>query len=292
MVSLIPRTTRASSSSSSSSTISNREMNSLTGERFPTELESDSKFQDSSAPNRAGSFVRIHGSRCTSPSSQPTDYKQPLSHGRRYGRRFRPSLVSLWVYVYGMIVFLGVVSTTTHHHPLIFAEARLPTPTRPITTVSNRMKPKSQLLASTTTTATATANENPHPLYAWGNLGHTPQRISLAKQIETKTRNLVESCATRLANECESFVASLTMSKCFGFALGTARRWVFWYFSKDCMKSLVEDRWFAERDPDKFFGDQGGGMWITKGGHKEVVKRRMKRSKRNRQWVGLGYTPR
>lgn len=56
------------------------------------------------------------------------------------------------------------------------------------------------------------------------------------------------------------------------------------------MVSIYEDRWHAERDPEAFFGSQG--MWISKGGHKEVVRRRMQRSKRNRQWVGLGYTPR
>ena len=34
-------------------------------------------------------------------------------------------------------------------------------------------------------------------------------------------------------------------------------------------------------------------MWLTQNtAHKDVVRRRLKRGKRNRQWVGIGYTPR
>jgi hypothetical protein len=128
-------------------------------------------------------------------------------------------------------------------------------------------------------------------LYAWGNFGHLQEPQPLAARVETKLRKLAVSSRDSITARWGKFVGNHnTLSKCFALSLRLARTWVFWFFSKDCLASIYEDRWHAERNPDAFFGNEG--MWVSKGGHKDVVRKRIQRSKRNRQWVGLGYTPR
>jgi hypothetical protein len=67
------------------------------------------------------------------------------------------------------------------------------------------------------------------------------------------------------------------------------RLWLVWHCTKNVFVTIFEDRWEAERDPERFFGK--GHIWLSNA-HKQTVKRRMKRGERNRMWVGIGYTPR
>jgi hypothetical protein len=133
--------------------------------------------------------------------------------------------------------------------------------------------------------------QTPTSLYLWGNFGQEPEPLPLVARMEAKLRRLLSKWIAALKLRWQRFLAEdLTPSNCLAFTLRVCRSWVFWYFSKDCLASIYEDQWHAERDPDSFFGS--GGMWISKGGHKDVVRKRLQRSRRNRQWVGLGYTPR
>jgi hypothetical protein len=117
------------------------------------------------------------------------------------------------------------------------------------------------------------------------------QSQPLASRAATKLRNFVGSYRDRIIARWTAFLKNhSSVSGCLALGLRAARTYVFWYFSKDCLDSIYEDRWHAERKPDAFFGNEG--MWVSKGGHKDVVRKRIQRSKRNRQWVGLGYTPR
>ena len=149
---------------------------------------------------------------------------------------------------------------------------------------------------STTTTTTTTRSkllhQQPSYLYRWGNLGHTilvketiPQK--LIRLIQFSNRTIKEWIEINIITEITNHFNIPGITK---LSLRIFRTWVFYFFSKECMDSIYEDKWHAERSPEDFFGD--GGMWVTTGSHKEVVRRRMSRSKRNRQWVGLGYTPR
>ena len=125
-------------------------------------------------------------------------------------------------------------------------------------------------------------------LHQWGNLGYKPQTIPLQDIWKDKLRRFVTT--TIIEKIRDEFKLLRTRLLTTNLAMRLARTWVFWFFSKDCLSSIYEDKWHAERDPDAFFGNDG--MWISTGAHKDVVRKRMQRSKRNRQWVGLGYTPR
>ena len=128
-------------------------------------------------------------------------------------------------------------------------------------------------------------------IYTWGNFGHVPEPQPLASRVETKLRRLVGAYRDTIIARWTAFIEHhSSLSRCLALGLRCARTYVFWYFSEDCFVSIYEDRWHAERNPDAFFGSEG--MWVSKGGHKDVVRKRIQRSKRNRQWVGLGYTPR
>jgi len=130
-------------------------------------------------------------------------------------------------------------------------------------------------------------------LYQWGNLGNN-QKIKetnqqkLIRLLKFSHRSITQKID--LDKRLEQLKNQFTFQKILNLSLRAFRTWIFYFFSSDCFDSIYEDRWHSERDPDDFFG--GGGMWISKVGHKEVVRRRMQRGKRNRQWVGLGYTPR
>eukprot|EP00536_Pseudo-nitzschia_multiseries_P018680 jgi/Psemu1/328897/estExt_fgenesh1_pg.C_28920001 len=151
------------------------------------------------------------------------------------------------------------------------------------------------------------------PAYRWGNFGqssattttrtspghlnHRPLKdrlsnlaVRLRRKATVTIRNQQQQLLQKLQSSFSLSFSSFSLSSLSQTLLRAARAWVFWYFSKDSMASIYEDLWHAERDPEDFFGS--GGMWISKGAHKSVVRRRIQRSKRNRQWVGLGYTPR
>lgn len=246
---------------SSSLTTPNLKMQGLVSASFSAKSESDGEFKDSS---RSACDV-VH--KTATENYVPQRKQESL----RCRSRFRPSVVFL------LLAFLLGVST--RNHPLLFAEARASTGA--ITTFSP-------------TKSKAFINRSPtpqvNPLYAFGNFGHEPKHVCLARRFEARICRLVDEAKDALMIRWERFLADLTISKVFGWALRAGRTWVFWFFSKDCLASIYEDRWHAERDPDKFFGSEG--MWISNGAHKDVVKRRIQRSRRNRQWVGLGYTPR
>jgi hypothetical protein len=142
------------------------------------------------------------------------------------------------------------------------------------------------------TTTTTRSKPPPSSLYRWGNLGHNTLIKETLKQkiiryIKYSHRNIIEYIELNIIQELKNHLNMKDITK---FSLRIFRTWIFYFFSKDCMDSIYEDKWHAERSPEDFFGS--GGMWISTGSHKEVVRRRMNRSKRNRQWVGLGYTPR
>lgn len=135
-------------------------------------------------------------------------------------------------------------------------------------------------------------NHNHRSLTTWGNFGHEPDRTPVRRKIEVWMSQKMGDTISLARSRWEMFVTeTLTRPRVLlSLAVRGIRTWIFWYFSKDCLASIYEDRWHAERNPDAFFGSEG--MWISKGAHKDVVRRRIQRSKRNRQWVGLGYTPR
>ena len=249
-------------------------MDEMRDRSLPFEYESE-KFEDSSQS-------------ASSPSGVPSDFSKkslndtgattPIPRSRasslRYGRRYC-HFSSVWVC---MLAFIGaMLSNNPNSNPLLFAEAR--SPAVPMA----KIQPATPTIFYKPSVA-------PHPLYSWGNFGHEPERLSLPARIEAYIGRLVQSLIARVKLEWKIFLSELTVGKCFRFFMKCARTWVFWYFSRDCMVSIYEDQWHAERDPTNFFESEG--MWISKGAHKDVVKRRIQRSRRNRQWVGLGYTPR
>lgn len=236
-------------------------MQSLVNPSFSVKSESDGEFQDSS--QSASDLV--------SKNINENNLIQWKQASLRCSSRFQPPVVLL------LLAFLLGVSTG--NHPLLFAEAGAATGAM---TTFSPTKSKAFINRS--------PPSQPNPLYAFGNFGHKPEHVCLARRCEAKVCRLVDEAKDALLIRWERFLADLTISKVFGWALKAGRTWVFWFFSKDCLASIYEDRWHAERDPDKFFGNEG--MWISKGAHKDVVKRRIQRSRRNRQWVGLGYTPR
>jgi hypothetical protein len=145
---------------------------------------------------------------------------------------------------------------------------------------------------TTSTNKPRRSNKPPSYLYRWGNLGNNSIIKETLKQkiirfIKFTRRNINNWIEINIIEEIKNHLNIINIIK---FLIRILRIWIFYFFSKDCMESIYEDKWHAERDPEDFFSN--GGMWISKGSHKEVVRRRMNRSKRNRQWVGLGYTPR
>ncbi len=243
--------------------------------------ESDYKFQDLSR----AAFHSFNGN-----AKRSNEFAKKQCQ-RRYSLRL----------LFLVIVFLLGVST--NNCPLGFAEARPPTrttttfsPTRPKAFLNSRapLLPLPSASASASASASSLSSSQTHPLYSFGNFGHLPKPVSISNRLKARICNrfktFQEALLLRGQRFLQRFLQELTFSKLLGWAMRAARMWVFWFFSKDCLSSIYEDRWHAERDPDTFFGAEG--MWVSKGAHKDVVKRRIQRSRRNRQWVGLGYTPR
>ncbi len=227
--------------------------------------------QSASSPTMVSSYVSKESLNDT--DSTPRIHRIRIS-SPKYGRRYC-HFSSVWVC---MLAFIGAILSNNHrNNPLLFAEARAPAV--PMAKVP-----------PTTPTIFHKPSIAPHPLYSWGNFGHEPERLSLPARIEARIGQLVQSLIERVKLEWKIFLEELTVGKTFRFLLRCARTCVFWYFSRDCLVSIYEDQWHAERDPTNFFESEG--MWISKGAHKDVVRRRIQRSRRNRQWVGLGYTPR
>jgi len=127
-------------------------------------------------------------------------------------------------------------------------------------------------------------SSSPSTLNRWVNFGKDEKESCTFINRKMKVvRNWISTQWKRVRNIKYREIVSLSIQ--------LFRAWIFWYFSKDCFRSIYDDQWHAERNPKKYFGDEG--MWVSKSNnHNEVVKRRIKRNQRNRQWIGIGYTPR
>jgi len=188
----------------------------------------------------------------------------------------KPNRLLYIIIVSLMLLLLSITTPTNGNRYVAIVDARATTTTPPRT--------RSTVLGQKSSTSS---------IYRWGNLGNERKIRETNQHKLTRHLKLARIAITDILNfqlRIEQLKDQLKLGKLVKFGLRCFRTWVFYYFSKDCFDSIYEDRWHAERNPEDFFG--GGGMWISKGGHKEVVRKRMQRGKRNRQWVGLGYTPR
>ena len=186
------------------------------------------------------------------------------------------AVVSKPVFLFGCGSWYAEASSSGSTPQRIFPQRSISSNSKPT------ILPTTNLLELSKTPKTST-----NSFYHWGNFGHLPPPAPLLVLGRHHLGQMLRDLRCKLKQKIQQ---TLTLQNLWKLSLRLFRTWVFWYFSKDAMASIYEDRWHAERDVEGFFGS--GGMWISKGAHKDVVRKRIQRSKRNRQWVGLGYTPR